>query len=58
MCFYEVNTNYIVTLGVACVIDKEGIECVGYTVEHYTGFVSTYRTVERGAFKAPARKKN
>ena len=30
---------------------------MGYTVEHYTGFVSTYRTVERGAFKAPALKK-
>ena len=57
MCFYEANTNYIVTLGVASVIDEEGIECMGYTVEHYTGFVSTYRTVERGAFKVPALKK-
>ena len=57
MCFYEANTNYIVTLGMASVIDEEEIECMGYTVEHYTGFVSTYRTVERAAFKAPALKK-
>ena len=57
ICFYEANTNYIVTLGVASVINEEGIESIGHTVEHYTGFVSTYRTIERGAFKAPALKK-
>ena len=57
MCFYEADTNYVVTLGVASVIDEEGIECMGHTVEHYTGFVSTYGTVERGTFKAPAKLK-
>ena len=57
MCFYEADTNYLVTLGVASVIDEERMECIGYTVEHYTGFISTFRSVEKGAFKAPALKK-
>lgn len=54
MCFYEADANYIVTLNVDSVLDEEGIQCLGYTVEHYTGFVSTIKTVERSAFKAPA----
>lgn len=53
MWFHEVNANYILTLDIDSVFDEEGIECVGYTVEHYTGFVSTVKTVERNAFKAP-----
>ena len=53
MCFYEADANYIVTLNVDTVIDEEGIQCLGYAVEHYTGFISTLKTVERNAFKAP-----
>ena len=53
MCFYEADMNYIITLNIAKVHDEEGIECMGYTVEHYTGFISTVKTVERNAFKAP-----
>ena len=53
MCFYEADTNYIITLNIAKVHDEEGIECIGYAVEHYTGFISTVKTVERNAFKAP-----
>lgn len=53
MCFYKTDANYIVTLNIDSVLDEEGIQCLGYTVEHYTGFVSTFKTVERSAFKAP-----
>ena len=53
MCFYEADVNYIVTLNIAKIHDEEGIECIGYAVEHYTGFISTVKTVERNAFKAP-----
>ena len=53
MCFYEPDVNYIITLNIAKVHDEEGIECIGYAVEHYTGFISTVKTVERNAFKAP-----
>ena len=57
MCFYKADTNYIVTLAVASVIDEERMECIGYTVKHYTGFISAFRSVKKGAFKAPALKK-
>lgn len=57
MCFYEADANYIVTLNIDTVLDEEGMECLGYKVEHYTGFVSTVRTVERNAFKAPSLRK-
>ena len=53
MCFYEADVNYIITLNVAKIHDEEGIECIGYAVEHYIGFISTVKTVERNAFKAP-----
>ena len=53
MCFYEADVNYIVTLNIVKVRDEEGIECIGYAVEHYTGFISTVKTVERNAFRAP-----
>ena len=32
---------------------KRVLNAWGYTVEHYTGFISTVKTVERNAFKAP-----
>lgn len=57
MSFYEADTNYIVTLNVYTIHDEEGVECIGYTVEHYTGFISTFKTVERSAFKAPPLRK-
>lgn len=53
MCFYETDVDYIVTLNVVKVHDEEGIECIGYAVEHYTGFISTVKTVERNTFRAP-----
>lgn len=57
MHFYEADANYIITLNIDSMYDEEGMQCLGYTVEHYTGFVSTVRTVGRNAFKAPPLKK-
>ena len=53
MSFYQSDVNYILTVDIGTVLDEEGIECIGYKVEHYTGFISTIKTVERSAFKAP-----
>lgn len=53
MSFYEEDANYIVTVDINTVLDEEGIQCIGYKVEHYTGFISTIKTVERSAFRAP-----
>ena len=53
LCFFQADASYIISLGIHSVQDEEGIECVGYTVEHYTGFISVVKTVERNAFKAP-----
>jgi len=53
VCFFLADANYIISLNIHSVYDEDGLECIGYTVEHYTGFVSTVKTVERNAFKAP-----
>lgn len=37
MCFYEADANYIVTLNIDTVLDEEGMECLGYKVEHSQG---------------------
>ena len=57
LCFFQADANYIILMSIDSIRDEEGIECIGYTVEHYTGFISTVRTVERNAFKAPPLKK-
>ena len=53
LCFFQSDTNYIISLKIHSIYDKQGIEYVGYTVEHYMGFISAVCTVERNAFKAP-----
>ena len=53
VCFFLADANYIISLNIHSVYDEDGLECIGYTVEHYTGFISTIKTVERNAFKAP-----
>lgn len=53
VCFFLADANYIISLNIHSVYDEDGLECIGYTVEHYTGFVWTVKTVERNAFKAP-----
>ena len=57
LCFFHADANYIISMSIDSIQDEEGIECIGYAVEHYTGFISTVRTVERNAFKAPPLKK-
>ena len=52
MCFYT-ETSYLISVGVACVQDEEGVECVGYNVDQYTAFIRAVRMVEGNAFKCP-----
>ena len=47
MCFYA-ETSYLISVGVHCVQDEEGVECAGYNVDQYT-----VRMVEIDAFKGP-----
>ena len=53
LCFFQPDVNYIISFNIHSVYDEEGLECIGYTVEHYTGFISAVHTVERNAFRAP-----
>ena len=53
MCFYVAETIYQISVGVACVQDEEGVECIGYNVDRYTAVITTVRTGERNAFKSP-----
>ena len=52
MCFYT-ETSYLISVGVVCVQDEEGVECVGYNVDQYTAVITAVRMVERNAFKHP-----
>ena len=52
MCFYA-ETSYLISVGVACVQDEEGLECAGYNVDKYTTVIRAVRMVERNAFKRP-----
>ena len=52
MCFYVAETHYLISVGVFCVLDEEGVECIGYNVNKYTAFISTG---ERNTFKTPPR---
>ena len=38
MCFYT-ETSYLISVGVVCVQDKEGVECAGYNVDQYTAVI-------------------
>ena len=55
MCFYVAETSYLISVGVFCVQDEEGVECVGYNVDQYTTVITTVtaRMGERNAFKIP-----
>ena len=52
ICFYT-ETSYLISVGVYCVQDEEGVECVGYNVDQYTAVIRAVRIVERNAFKRP-----
>ena len=52
MCFYT-EASYSISVGVACLQNKEGLECAGYNVDQYTTVIRAVRMVERGAFKCP-----
>ena len=52
MCFYT-ETSYLISVGVACVQDEEGVECAGCNVEQYTTVIRAVTMVEIGAFKRP-----
>ena len=52
MCFYT-ETIYLISVGVHCVQDEKGAECVEYNVGPYTTVIRAVRMVERGAFKHP-----
>ena len=43
MCFYVAKTSYLISVGVVCVQDEEGVECMGYTVDQYTTVITTAR---------------
>ena len=48
MCFYT-ETSYLISVGVVCVQDEEGVECVGYNVDQYTAVIEAVRMVELNA---------
>ena len=33
MCFYVAETIYQISVGVVCVQDEKGLECIGYTID-------------------------
>ena len=53
MCFYVAETIYQISVGVVCIQDEKGMECIGYNVDQYTAVITTARTGERNAFKSP-----
>ena len=53
MCFFVAETSYLISVGVVCVQDEEGVECIGYNVDQYTAVITTARMGERNAFKSP-----
>ena len=55
MCFSVAETRYLISVGVVCIQDEEGVECIGYNVEQYTADITTVtaRMKERNAFKTP-----
>ena len=40
MCFYVAETSYLISVGVFCVQDEEGVECMGYNVDQYTAVIT------------------
>ena len=40
MCFYVADTSYLISVGVFCVQDEEGVECMGYNVDQYTAVIT------------------
>ena len=53
MCFYVAETSYLISVGVVCVQDEEGVECIGYNVDQYTAVIATARMEERNPFITP-----
>ena len=53
MCFYVAETSYLISVGVVCVQDEEGVECIGYNVDQYTAVITTARTGERNVCISP-----
>ena len=53
MCFYVAKTSYLISVGVVCVQDEEGVECMGYNVDQYTTVITTARMGKRNAFNSP-----
>ena len=56
MCFYT-ETSYLISVGVHCVQDVEGVEHVEYNVAQYTAVIKAVRMVEIGTFKQLTRLK-
>ena len=52
MCFYT-ETSYLISVGVHCVQNEEGVECAGNDVTQYTAVIEAVKMVERNAFKRP-----
>ena len=53
MCFFT-ETSYLISVGVHCIQNEEGMECERYNVAQYTSVIGAVKMVERNDFNCPS----